>query len=263
MSMNKILTWLALAFVASASAQTVPYSPIVQGQVWTASQWNTAWGSKTDYPAPLSSLAAISAYTIPCNSSGSSAVPTACITLPSGFQLYPRTSAEIAAGVTPSNYGYAAWNVLRYGADSTGIANSTSAFTACASIGTNPRCVIPAGTYLLSSNVTASQTVTWDMQGTVTFTGSGSLSSGLQLSTNGTELFLNGVPITLYSHVDKFTATSGQTSFTLSAAPVLANAATVVLNGAELTPTDDYSISGTTLALVNGAVAGQKLVVRY
>ena len=41
---------------------------------------------------------------------------------------YPRTAAEIAAGVTPTNYGYAPGNVLRYGAIGDGVADDTAAF---------------------------------------------------------------------------------------------------------------------------------------
>lgn len=89
----------------------------------------------------------------------------------------------------------------------------------------------------------------------------GALGAGTVNAATG--YYVNGVPVTLYSHVDKFTTTSGQTAFTLSAIPVLAAAAIVVLNGAVLTPTDDYSISGAALTLVNGAAAAQKLVVRY
>jgi hypothetical protein len=49
---------------------------------------------------------------------------------------YPRTDAEIAAGITPIHYEYEAGNVLRYGADPTGVQDSTPAFNAAlASIG--------------------------------------------------------------------------------------------------------------------------------
>ena len=46
-----------------------------------------------------------------------------------GYALYPRTTAEIAAGVTPTNYAYPPGDVRRYGADPTGVADSTEAFT--------------------------------------------------------------------------------------------------------------------------------------
>ena len=45
-----------------------------------------------------------------------------------GFILYPQTLAELVAGVTPTNYVYPPGNVLRYGADPTGVADSSVAF---------------------------------------------------------------------------------------------------------------------------------------
>jgi len=45
-----------------------------------------------------------------------------------GSILYPITAAEIAASVTPTNYFYPAYTLLRYGADPTGVSDSTTAF---------------------------------------------------------------------------------------------------------------------------------------
>ena len=45
-----------------------------------------------------------------------------------GSLLWPQTPAEITAGVIPTNYAYPSGNVLRYGADPTGVADSTTAF---------------------------------------------------------------------------------------------------------------------------------------
>lgn len=42
--------------------------------------------------------------------------------------LYPRTAAEISAGVTPVNFAYLPFYVERYGADPTGVADSGAAF---------------------------------------------------------------------------------------------------------------------------------------
>lgn len=60
--------------------------------------------------------------------------------------LTPRTTQEIAAGVTPSDYFYPPGNVLRYGADNTGAASSTSAIQAA--INTGHDVTFPAGSYL-------------------------------------------------------------------------------------------------------------------
>ena len=42
---------------------------------------------------------------------------------------YAQTAAEISAGVTPTNYAYVPFNAWRYGADPTGVADSTAALT--------------------------------------------------------------------------------------------------------------------------------------
>lgn len=50
--------------------------------------------------------------------------------------LYPRTAAEIAAGVTPSNFLYQPWDVRRYGATGVGAAHDdTASFQTAASLG--------------------------------------------------------------------------------------------------------------------------------
>jgi hypothetical protein len=46
-----------------------------------------------------------------------------------GSYLYPRTAAEIAAGVTPTNYAYPPGYVQRYGATVNGVADDTTAIT--------------------------------------------------------------------------------------------------------------------------------------
>jgi hypothetical protein len=87
-----------LLFSTLAQGQSIPNGAITQGQVWTPAQWNNAWQSKVD----LSQIG--------------TTIPT-----------YPQTAAEIAAGVTPTNYTYPAGNVLRYGADPTGTVSSNTA----------------------------------------------------------------------------------------------------------------------------------------
>jgi len=58
-----------------------------------------------------------------------------------------------------------------------------------------------------------------------------------------------------------FTATGGQTAFTLSQSP--RGSVLVALDGSTLVPDTDYSVSGTTLTLTTGALAGQILSVIY
>lgn len=67
---------------------------------------------------------------------------------------YARTAAEIAAGVTPTNYAYAPGDVRRYGADPTGVADSTTALQNCAN-GCGGVMTYPQGaTFLVSGQIT-------------------------------------------------------------------------------------------------------------
>ena len=70
-----------------------------------------------------------------------------------GLVLYPRTTAEINASITPSNYQYPSGNVLRYGADPTGGSDAATAFNNCwlAIKETGGTVSIPPGTYKLYS----------------------------------------------------------------------------------------------------------------
>lgn len=65
-------------------------------------------------------------------------------------------------------------NVLTYGADPTGVRDSTANFSAAAAVvGANGNVYVPAGTYLLSGN--PSPSVTWLIDSGASFTGAGSL----------------------------------------------------------------------------------------
>lgn len=69
---------------------------------------------------------------------------------------YNQTSAEQAAGVTPVNYAYLPLNVIRYGADPTGIADSTLAIqNACniANQSNGGRVYIPTGQYKTTNTI--------------------------------------------------------------------------------------------------------------
>lgn len=57
--LRRLLGW-ALMLPAVAAAQSVPNGgAITTGQVWTATQWNTAWQSKQDYPITCGALPAL------------------------------------------------------------------------------------------------------------------------------------------------------------------------------------------------------------
>jgi len=62
---------------------------------------------------------------------------------------YPITAAEIAAGVTPTDYNYPQGNVLRYGTNiDQGTTDMTAAFQAA--IDSHGLVIVPAGTYLVT-----------------------------------------------------------------------------------------------------------------
>ena len=67
-------------------------------------------------------------------------------------------------------------NVRDFGADPTGVADSTAAFVAAIAGGTGNAVSVPPGTYKLLSTVTAPNGVAWEFDGTL-FTGGGSISS--------------------------------------------------------------------------------------
>ena len=84
-------------------------------------------------------------------------IPTGVTQEQVGTVLYPRSAAEILAGITPSNYSYEVGNVLRYGAvqlpDETGTTDSATAFNNAwqAIKTTGGRLTVPAGYYYLNS----------------------------------------------------------------------------------------------------------------
>ena len=80
------------------------------------------------------------------------------VTAPSGnMGIWVRTAAEIAAGVTPTNYAYEPFNAIRYGADPTGASESSTAIGALFSVALangGARVIFPPGTYKIASTVT-------------------------------------------------------------------------------------------------------------
>jgi len=72
-----------------------------------------------------------------------------------GQYLYPQTAAELAAGVTPSNYAYPPGDVRRYGAVGDGTTNDTTALANALLVG-GRLMLTPGATYLVSSQLTIS-----------------------------------------------------------------------------------------------------------
>ena len=62
-------------------------------------------------------------------------------------------------------------------------------------------------------------------------------------------------------NVDSYTADAGDTNFTLTETPLNVNTITVFVNGIYQKPTTNYTVSGTTLTLTAGAVAGDEVDV--
>lgn len=80
-------------------------------------------------------------------SNGPNASPTWSPTT-GGILLYPQTAAEIAAGVSPSDYSYPSGNVLRYGAVGNGVADDSFHIQSALNVGTQPGgpvIILPSG----------------------------------------------------------------------------------------------------------------------
>jgi hypothetical protein len=138
--------FIACGVFTSALGQSVPNGSVSTGQVWTPSQWNTAWQGKVD--------ARGGSLTNPTIAGGTANLGSASIngvTIP----IYPQTAAESAAAVTPVNFTFPAGNILRYGADPTGVANSTAAIASA--LLTNTVVLLPSGTYQSTGNITLCQ----------------------------------------------------------------------------------------------------------
>jgi hypothetical protein len=65
-----------------------------------------------------------------------------------GAALYPRTAAEIAAGVTPTDYSKEPGDIRRFGADETGVADSSSAIQDAHDASSYAGGIVAKGTFL-------------------------------------------------------------------------------------------------------------------
>lgn len=95
------------------------------------------------------------------STTGSAVLPQGTDAQTCAAPCFPRTPAEIAARITPANLEYPDGNVLRYGADPTGAADSTAAFNLATFAGwdalTAPygyrEVVVPAGWFKINGTV--------------------------------------------------------------------------------------------------------------
>jgi hypothetical protein len=119
--------------------------------------------------------------------------------------IYPpfgQTAAELKANVTPVNGFYPECNVLRYGADNTGVTSSVAAIKAAVAvacygggpsgIGNHSRVYFPRGYYRFDMDSVLSNPTT--IQRGIIFEGDGLMSSMLNLTTGGTTTmwYING-----------------------------------------------------------------------
>lgn len=70
-----------------------------------------------------------------------------------GAALYPRTTAETAASVTPTNYAYPAGHWFRYGADPLGVADATTAINNALKVSAGALSYGPKGTYKVTATL--------------------------------------------------------------------------------------------------------------
>jgi len=104
----------------------------------------------------------------------------------------PRSAAEIAAGITPTSagYGWPIGNPIRYGADPTGVNDSTAALNAACKM---PYVSVSSGTYLTVNGMTCNVT-----QQVITFQGGALLEAPSGFS--GTYvLIISGASTTVYN----------------------------------------------------------------
>jgi hypothetical protein len=89
-------------------------------------------------------------------------------TVPSAEPVYARTAAEISAGVTPTDYGYAPGNVRRYGAAGNGTTDDTAAIQTamdlCLTL-TGGELYLPDGTYKITDELLIPFAARWKIRG--------------------------------------------------------------------------------------------------
>lgn len=105
-----------------------------------------------------------------------------------GAVLYPRTTEEQSAGVTPTDYSYPAGNVLRYGADNSGVSSSTAAIQDA--IDTGHDVLFPAGSYLAAGLMQVLDFQRFKAEGNVRIIKN---ANGAIFTASGDDIELNGI----------------------------------------------------------------------
>lgn len=110
-----------------------------------------------------------------------------------GALFYPRTAAEIAAGVTPTDYAYPPLDIRRYGGDPTGGGNSDTALASAISVcGTNGGVIVaPSGAYVFASAISLNVKRGIIIQGEGSQTSGGQPATRFTYSGTGTGVWIN------------------------------------------------------------------------
>jgi hypothetical protein len=136
----------------STGQSTVRYQPgVAYKLVLTDSTGATQLASRDNYYPPISDQASL------------------------GAALYPQTTAELAAGITPTNYVFKMFDIRRYGADPTGTNNSDTALASAISVcgTTGGTITLPAGLYTFSNQIALNAKTSIILQGDAAATGGG------------------------------------------------------------------------------------------
>lgn len=113
---------------------------------------------------------------------------------------FPQTATEIALSVTPTNFSYVAGNILRYGADSSGATDSTTAIQNAINVSQNGVAYVPSGTYKFSSLTFAGlQNIMFQCadrsSAHLTFTGTGNAITISQIAGVGGRISIRGCDV--------------------------------------------------------------------
>lgn len=170
MKPNKQVAWILMVLIAFAPA--VQAGPFISGQVLTASQLNTVVDSKTDNASAAITGGTISGATIstPSLSLGGISLSSSVGASAVGFSQ----AGSGAVATTVQSKLRESVSVIDFGADTTGISTSVTAFQNA--IDSTPNSGIqvihvPRGTYLgnMTTLTYGSRTVVWQEEGGVTY----------------------------------------------------------------------------------------------
>lgn len=201
----------------------------------TATTGNFTTVNATTLDAPTGNITTVNATTVNATTvAATSQVTVGASNVPvydsvsGNVGYYARTAAEIAASVTPVDFVYAPGDVRRYGADPTGAANSSPAFTSAFAVKGR---ITAVGSFLLNSGVSMDISTT-------TLIGPATLTSGLAANAGGfltvtasgqpeantknkiSQIFLQGQQLTGVQGIDFAGGVDGVSNFTVESCTI-------------------------------------------